>query len=114
MRPYVHVERAPAGNAAYRHGEDVQTPRGVARESNTETINAMIHSACEDLSITGEQPYAKLQEGGDLPDIHSGTLTPKALRVAAEMWALMRDSMALLGQVTERLAVWTKPSDPLI
>ncbi len=67
--------------------------RGVARDSNTEAINALIHSACEDLSITGEQLYAELEEGGDLPDIYSGTLTPKVLRLTAETLALMRDSM---------------------
>jgi hypothetical protein len=77
--PYVDIECALAGGAACRHGEDVRTARRIVRESNTEAINALIHSACEDLSITGEQLYAELEEGGDLPSIYSRTLTPKAL-----------------------------------
>ncbi len=79
MRPYLDTDGPSIGSAAYRQGEDVRTARSIARESSTEAINALIHSACEGLSITGEQLYAELEEGGDLPDIYSGTLTPKAL-----------------------------------
>ncbi len=92
MRPYVDEVREFAGGAACRQEEDVRTARSIARESNTEAINALIHSACEDLSITGEQLYAELEEGGDLPDIYSRTLA-KALRLTVETLALMRGSM---------------------
>jgi len=57
MGPYIDIECALAGGAACRHGEDVRTARGIIRESNTEAI-VLIHAACEDLSITGEQLYA--------------------------------------------------------
>ena len=90
MGRYLDIERAPADSAAYGRGEDVYKAGGLARESNVETINALIRSACENLSITGEQLYAELEEGGDLPDVHSETLTPKALRLTAKTLALMR------------------------
>jgi hypothetical protein len=93
MRSYVDLERASVGGAAYRHGEDVRTACSIARESNTETIYTLVHSACEGLSFTGEQLYTELEEGGDLPDIYSGMLTPEALRLAAETLALMRESV---------------------
>ena len=88
MRAYVDMECAPAGSAVYRHEEDVRTVRSITRESNTDAINVLIHSAYEDLSITGEQLYAELEEGSNLPNIYSGTLTSKALRLTAETLAL--------------------------
>jgi hypothetical protein len=115
MRPYVDLEREFASGAAYRREEDFHIAYGVARESNTEAINSLIHAACEDLSITGEQLYAELEEGGDHPDIYSETLTPKALRLTAETLALMRGSMTL-GRVTKPapLVFCAKLCDPLI
>jgi hypothetical protein len=100
MGIYLCIECALAGSAAYRHGEDVRTACGVVRELKAETINTLIHSACEGLSITGEQLYAECEEGGDLPDTQSGTLTHTVLRLTAETLALMRTSMAS-GQVTQ-------------
>jgi|SRR5215212_7768089 hypothetical protein len=106
MGIYVCIERALAGSAAYGHGEDVRTACGVVRESKAETINTLIHSACEGLSITGEQLYTECEEG-DLPDTQSGTLTHTVLRLTAATLALMRASTAS-GQVTQP----TQPTGP--
>jgi hypothetical protein len=46
--------------------------------------------ACEGLNITPEQLRQELDEGGDLPDLVSGALTPKALQLMAKRLALMR------------------------
>ncbi len=90
MGPYLDIERAYGGSPAYGLEEGACRACDADRESVAETINALIYSACEHLPITGEQLYAELEEGGDLPDIHSETLTPTALRLTAETLALMR------------------------
>ena len=89
QRP-IDIDRAPAGSAAYGRGEDVRAASGVSRKTSAKTLNALIHSACEGLSIAGEQLYAELEEVADLPDIHSGALKPKTLRLTAETPELMR------------------------
>jgi hypothetical protein len=40
--------------------------------------------------ITPEQLSQELQKGGDIPNLVSGALTPKALRLIAKTLALMR------------------------
>jgi hypothetical protein len=50
----------------------------------------MLEMACEGFSITPAQLQAELSEGGDLPDLVSGALTPKALRLVAQTLAIMR------------------------
>lgn len=90
MEHKLDLEHAPAGNIAYGGGEDLGRADGVDRKDNAETINALIHAVCEDLCITEEQLYAELEEGGDLPDIRSGTITFNALRLTTETLALMR------------------------
>jgi hypothetical protein len=46
--------------------------------------------ACRGLMITPEQLRQELEAGGDIPDLASGRLTPKALRLTAKTLALMR------------------------
>lgn len=53
-------------------------------------VASLIASACEGLTITPEQLLAELTEGGDMPDLQSGSLTPQALRLTARTLALMR------------------------
>ncbi len=60
----------------------VTTNAGLAR---------MLEVACRGLRITPEQLRQELEAGGDLPDLVSGALTPKALRLTAKTLALMRD-----------------------
>src|SRR5215217_1160140 len=55
-------------------------------------FECMLEMACEDLTITPEQLRAELTEGGDIPDLVSGALTSKALRLTARTLALMRYS----------------------
>ena len=45
-------------------------------------------NACQGLSITPEQLRRELKENGDIPDLVSGALTPKALRLTAKTLAL--------------------------
>ncbi len=90
MEPYIDIEHASAGSAACELEVSTRIACDVDRDSDAETINALIYSACEHLPITGEQLYAELEQGGDLSDIHSGTLAPTALRLTAETLALMR------------------------
>ncbi|MGH8502880.1 MAG: hypothetical protein ACREVE_10525 [Gammaproteobacteria bacterium] len=49
-----------------------------------------IETACQGLTITPAQLRTELQQGGDIPDVVSGALTPRALRMIAETLALMR------------------------
>ena len=53
-----------------------------------------LESACEGLSIAPAQLHAELREGGDLPALGSGALTPKALRLTAKSLAVMRYSFS--------------------
>ncbi len=53
-------------------------------------LKRMLEVACQGLSITPEQLHQELEEGGDLPDLVPGTLTPKALKLTAKTLALMR------------------------
>jgi hypothetical protein len=55
-------------------------------------LERMIETACQGLSTTPEQLRQELEEGGDLPDLVSGALTPNALRLTAKTLALMRDT----------------------
>ena len=48
--------------------------------------------ACQGLSITPEQLRQELEAGGDIPDLVSGTLTSKVLRLTGKTLALMRCS----------------------
>ncbi|MDQ4146388.1 MAG: hypothetical protein M3120_01625 [Pseudomonadota bacterium] len=50
----------------------------------------MIETVCEDLNITPEHLFQELEAHGDLPDLISGALTPKALRLTTKTLALMR------------------------
>jgi hypothetical protein len=43
----------------------------------------MLEVACQGLSITPEQLRQELETGGDLPDLASGALSCKALRLVA-------------------------------
>jgi hypothetical protein len=52
-------------------------------------VDRMIETACEGLNITPAQLRQELDAGGDIPDVVSGTLTPKALRLTARTLALM-------------------------
>jgi hypothetical protein len=52
----------------------------------------MLKIACAGLSLTPEQLRQELEEGGDLPDLQSGVLTPHGLRLIAETLALMKYS----------------------
>jgi hypothetical protein len=56
---------------------------------------SLITSACKGLSITPEQLRSELTEGGDMPDLVSGALTPQVLRLTARTLALMRYPYAL-------------------
>ncbi len=47
-------------------------------------LERMLEVVCQGLSITPEQLRQELEVGGDIPDLVSGTLTPAALRLAAE------------------------------
>jgi hypothetical protein len=100
MGPYLDVERAAAGSTAHGLGKVDHSTYGVDRKANAEAINTLICAACEDLAITGDQLFAELKEGGDITDVQSGALTPKALRLTAETLVLMHGSTAS-GQVTE-------------
>jgi hypothetical protein len=55
-------------------------------------LERKIKTACDGLNITPDQLHQELEEGGDLPDLVSGALTPKALRLTAKALALMRYS----------------------
>jgi hypothetical protein len=46
--------------------------------------------ACKGLTISPEELRAELEEGGDLPDVESGALSPQALRQTAITLDLMR------------------------
>ena len=51
----------------------------------------MLEVACQGfLNITPEQFHQALEESGDIPDLVSGALTPKALKLTAKTLALMR------------------------
>jgi hypothetical protein len=50
----------------------------------------MVQAACQGLTITPEQLGHELEENGDIPDLVSGTLTPKALRLTAETLNTMK------------------------
>jgi hypothetical protein len=52
----------------------------------------MLEVACEGSNITPEQLRQELEVDSDLPDLASGTLTSKALRLMAKTLALMRCS----------------------
>lgn len=84
------IEHVPAGCEPDGRRKDTGSATSVARESNSESIITLIHSACEGLSITSEQLYTELEEGSDFPDIRSGTITLKILRLTAETLSLMR------------------------
>jgi hypothetical protein len=64
-------------------------------------LERMLEIACEGLSITPAQLHAELREGGDLPDLVSGALTPQALRLTARALALMRYPHAASNVSTE-------------
>jgi hypothetical protein len=89
MEPHLDTEREAAGRAAYGF-EGAFSVSGNKGASSGETINAMMHQVCEDLSITAEQLRMELKEGGDLLDLQSGALAPQALRLTAKTLALMR------------------------
>jgi hypothetical protein len=55
-------------------------------------LERMTEIACEGLTITPDQLRAEPTEGGDIPDLVSGALTSKALRLTARTLALMRYS----------------------
>lgn len=50
----------------------------------------MLADACQGLTITPEQLRDELEGDGDLRDLISGALTPRALRMTAETLTLMR------------------------
>jgi hypothetical protein len=50
----------------------------------------VIETACEGLNITPEQLRQELEAGGDIPDLVSGALTSKGLRLTASSLALTR------------------------
>ncbi len=56
-------------------------------------LERMLELACEGLNITREQLRQELTEGGDLPDLVAGALTPEALRLIAKTLAVMRYSL---------------------
>ncbi len=58
--------------------------------STSAGLERMLELACQGLSITPEQLHLELEEAGDLHDLVSGALTPKALRLTAKTLALMR------------------------
>jgi hypothetical protein len=53
-------------------------------------LEHMCEVACQGLRLTPEQLRQELEISGDIPDLQSGTLTPKALRLMAKTLALMR------------------------
>ncbi len=57
-------------------------------------IKRMFTTACEGLNITPEQLRQELEDNGDIPDLVSGALTPKALRLTARTLAL-KDALPL-------------------
>ncbi len=61
--------------------------RPVAARAELRTV---FENACQGLSITPEQLRQELEAAADIPDVVSGTLTPKALKVTAKTLALMR------------------------
>jgi hypothetical protein len=99
MGSYLDVESKAMSSAAYSLHEGARTACGKKEQLREKVIHSMIHRACEGLSITDEQLRAELEAGGDLPDIQSGALTPKALRLAAETLSLLRYS-TLSAQAT--------------
>jgi hypothetical protein len=58
----------------------------------------LFENACQGLMITPEQLRRELEENSDIPDLASGALTPKALRLTAKTLALM-----CCSPVSERL-----------
>jgi hypothetical protein len=50
----------------------------------------MLEVACEGLHITPEQLRRELEAGGDISDLTSGALTPKASRLTTRTLAHMR------------------------
>ncbi len=52
----------------------------------------LFENACQGLSITPEQLRQELEAGGDIPDLVSGALTPKALRLTAKTLACQESS----------------------
>jgi hypothetical protein len=60
--------------------------RPVAAHAGLRTLE----NACRGLSIKPERLHQELETGGDMPDLVSGALTPKALRLIAKTLALMR------------------------
>jgi hypothetical protein len=55
-------------------------------------LRTLFENACQGLSITPEQLQQQLEAGDDIPDLISGALTLKALRLTARTLALMRCS----------------------
>jgi hypothetical protein len=53
-------------------------------------LRTLFEDACQGVSITPEQLRRELEENGDIPDLISGALTPKALWLTAQTLALMR------------------------
>lgn len=53
-------------------------------------LDHLLEIACEGLSLTPEELRQELTKGGGIPDLQSGALTPKALRLTARTLALMR------------------------
>jgi hypothetical protein len=78
----------------------------------------MLEVACEGLNITPEQLRQELEAGGDLPDLISGALTPKALRLMATTLALMRyppenDTAALISRRWASVMIyWIQAAHP--
>jgi hypothetical protein len=58
----------------------------------------MFEVACAELMITPEQLRQELIEGGDIPDLTSGALTPQALKLTARILGLMHYSNSITNQ----------------
>jgi hypothetical protein len=52
-------------------------------------LRTLFENACQGMMITPEHLRQELEEGGDIPDLVSGVLTPTALRLTAKTLALM-------------------------
>jgi hypothetical protein len=53
------------------------------------SLRALFENACQGMMITPEHLRQELEEGGGIPDLVSGVLTPTALRLTAKTLALM-------------------------
>jgi hypothetical protein len=56
-------------------------------------LERLIQVVCRGLNIRPEQLRKELEASGDLPDLVSGALTSKALRLTAKTLALLRYSL---------------------